>query len=81
MEIKIINVNSQLFGVQKTVFGEFHNHNERYPYLGDAMEGQIVNARLVYQANYPGDQWADMPDWIAQDSDRITRRVYFDSRD
>ncbi|MCD6010645.1 MAG: hypothetical protein K0Q79_507 [Flavipsychrobacter sp.] len=82
VEIKIIRVGyDELVGVQKTQFGEFHDYHERYPYLGDYLEGEVVKAKLIYQALYPGNQWADMPDWIAKDTDRKTRRVYFDGRD
>lgn len=78
MEIKIIWAENKLQGVQKTALGQFHDYNERYPYLGSYGEGKIINARLVYQAWYPGDQWTDMPDWIALTSDRPTRRIYLD---
>lgn len=35
MEIKIVAFNGQLFGVQRTSSGEFHDYYERYPYIGD----------------------------------------------
>lgn len=82
VEIKIIRVGYDgIVGVQKTEFGVFHDYHERYPYVGkyDYPEGEIVNARLVYQAKYPVNQWAGMPDWIAENTDRETRRVYIDA--
>ncbi len=82
VEIKIIRVGyDELFGVQKTQFGQFHDYHERYQYLGDYLEGEIVKVKLVYQALYPGNQWAGMSDWVAQDTDRKTRRVYLDSNE
>lgn len=56
MEIKIIWANNQHWGVQRIASGQFHDYNERYLYLGVYGEGQIVNANLVYQALYPGNQ-------------------------
>ena len=82
VEIKIIRVGYDgILGVQRTEFGVFHDYHERYPYVGDYdyEEGEIINARLIYQALYPGNQWTAMPDWVAQDTDRKTRRVYVDA--
>lgn len=80
VEIKIIRVGyDSLVGVQKTQFGVFHDYHERYPYLGNYLDGEVVKAKLIYQALYPGDQWARMPDWMVEGSDRTTRRVYLDS--
>ncbi len=79
MEIKIIWANNQLFGVQKSASGRFHDLYERYPYIGAYGEGRIVEAKLIYQAMYPGNQWADIPDDFALTSDRKIRRVYVDN--
>lgn len=78
MEIKIIDVNNKLFGVQRTSFGEFHNYHERYEYIGDAQPGEVIMAKLIYQALYPKNQWAFMLDEIAENTDRKVRRVYKD---
>lgn len=81
VEIKIIRVGyDSLVGVQKTEFDKFHEYHERYPYLGTYSEGDIVKAKLIYQAKYPGDQWSSMPDAIAENTYRETRRIYIDVR-
>lgn len=80
MEIKIISVNNELLGVQRTELREFHDYRERYPYLGNAVEGETIYAKLVYQGWYPGNQWAEIMD-TALNTDRKTRRVYLDSDD
>jgi hypothetical protein len=80
MEIKIVFANDQYWGIQKNHLGIFHEYCERFPYMGSSVDGEIVDAELVYQAKYPINQWADMPDEIAADTDRVTRRIYRDSR-
>lgn len=81
VEIKIIRVGyDSLVGVQKTEFGKFHEFHERYPYLGNYSEGDIIKAKLIYQAKYSGDQWSGMLDRIAENTDRETRRIYVDAR-
>ncbi len=80
IEIKIIRTGyDSLVGVQKTQFGVFLEQNERYQYIGNHTDNEIVRARLIYQALYPGDQWANMPDSIAENTERKTRRVYVDA--
>jgi len=80
VEIKIIrNGYDSLMGVQRTFLKEFHDGYERYKYLGNAIEGEIVSAKLIYQARYPGGQWSAMPDWMASTTERETRRVYVDA--
>lgn len=78
VEIKIINCRGELFGVQKTVYDIFHDYYKRYPYFGIYQENDIIRARLIYQAHYPGDQWQEMSNMIAENTDRRTRRVYVD---
>lgn len=79
VEIKIIRVGyDSLVGVQKTTLGIFHDYHERYLYLGDYLEGEIVKARLIYQAKYHENQWTGMPDGIAENADKETRRIYVD---